>query len=89
MLTTSSPGLGDDRDPAPVAGQQLEPRFLGAEQQGDGVDVLVRAGADVAARLALDRRVMEQAHDRIAVAHRVDEIILVDLQEARDRLAGS
>src|SRR5262245_1204147 len=46
----------------------------------------MRSGADVAARLALDRRIMQQAHHRIAVAHSVDEIILVDLQEARDRL---
>ena len=76
--------LGADRDPAAVLGLQLQPRFLGAEQQGDGVDVLMRAGADMAAgRLGL-RRIVEQAHDRIAVADRVGEIFLVDLQEARD-----
>src|SRR3982751_1319836 len=44
------------------------------------------AGSDVAAGLAFNRRVMEQAHHRIAVAHGIDEIILVDLEEARDRI---
>ena len=70
ILTASSPGFGSDRQPAAVAVEQLQPRFLGAEQQGDGVDVLMRAGADVAA-VARDRRIMEQAQHRIAVAHRV------------------
>ena len=45
----------------------------------------MRAGANVAPRLALDRRIVEQPHHRIAVADRVDEIILVDLQVAGDR----
>src|SRR5688500_19921031 len=31
--------LRRDRQPAPVAVEQLQPRLLGAEQQGDGVDV--------------------------------------------------
>ena len=53
MLITSSPGLGETGIQRPSRGQQLEPRFLGAEQQGDRVDVLVRAGADMlAGRLA-------------------------------------
>ena len=30
-----------------LGGQQFQARLLGAEQQGDGVDVLVRAGPDV------------------------------------------
>src|SRR6185369_9352639 len=46
----------------------------------------MRARADIAAGLALDRRIVEQAHHAIAVADGVDEIILVDLQEARDVL---
>src|SRR5207302_10415498 len=53
---------------------------------GDRVDVLMRAGADVAPRLGVDRRIMEQPHHRIAVADGIDEVILVDLQKARDRL---
>ena len=78
-------GLGRDRQPVAVAVEQLQPRFLGAEQQGDGVDVLVRAGADVGA-VAGDRRIMEQAQDRIAVLHRVDEIIGREAEIAGDRL---
>ncbi len=35
-----------DREPLAVAVEQFEPGFLGAEQQSDQVDVLVRAGAD-------------------------------------------
>ena len=78
-------GLRADRDPAAIASPELEPGFLGAEQQGNGIDVLVRAGADVlAGRLRLGR-VMEHAEHRIAVVHGVGEIVLVEPKEARDR----
>jgi hypothetical protein len=43
-------------------------------------------GADIAARLALNRRIMEQSKHRIAVADGVDEIIFVDVEVAGDRL---
>jgi hypothetical protein len=35
-----------DFDPFPFAGQQFEPGFLGAEQEGDEIDVLVCPGAN-------------------------------------------
>ena len=85
ILTTSSPGVRRDRQPVAVAVEQLQPRLLGAEQQGDRVDVLMRAGADIGA-VAGDRRIMEQAQHRIAVAHRVVEIVGREVEIARDRL---
>jgi hypothetical protein len=45
--------VGGDRQPVAVAVEQLQPGLLGAEQQGDGVDVLVRAGADVGPSLGV------------------------------------
>ena len=39
--------LRSHRQPVAVAIEQFQSCFLGAEQQGDRVDILVRAGADV------------------------------------------
>ena len=46
MLTTTAPGGGFTASQRPSAIEDLEPRLFRAQQQGDGVDVLVRAGAD-------------------------------------------
>ncbi len=46
ILTTSAPSGGSDREPLAIGGEQLRARLLGAEQQGDGVDVAMRGGAD-------------------------------------------
>src|SRR4029078_12432631 len=70
---------------AAVAGQQFQTGFLCAEQERDCGDIFVRAGADVLAGWLGLRRGMERAKYRIAVADRVLEIILVDLQVAGDR----
>ena len=42
------------------------------------------SGADVRP-VAGDRRIMEEAQDRIAVPHRIDEIIVRQIQIAGDR----
>jgi hypothetical protein len=46
MLMTMAPGRRGDLHPGAVLGQQFQTRFLRAQQQGDEVDVLMRAGAD-------------------------------------------
>ncbi len=73
-----------DRQPLAVAVEQFEPRFLGTEQEGDEVDVLMRAGAH-AFRIGGDRRIMEQPQDRIAILHRRVEPVGGKPQMARDR----
>jgi hypothetical protein len=85
MLTASAPSGGETGSQRPSAGEQLQPRFLGAEQQGDGVDVLVRGRADAAFGLARDRRVMQQPHDRVAVLHGRVEPVLGQAEWQRDR----
>ncbi len=86
MLMTSSPGSGRNRNPAAILCEQLETGFLGAEQERNRVDVFVRTGADVLACRLLLRRIVERAQYRIAVANRVLEIILANLEVTRDRL---
>jgi hypothetical protein len=73
-----------DRQPAAIAGQQFQPGLLGPQQQGDGVDVLVRGGADCPFRTTLHRRIVQQPQHRIAVAHRILEEVLLLAQIDRN-----
>lgn len=73
-----------DRQPAAVAHQQLEPRFLGAEQQRDQINIAVRARAN-ALGVARDRRIMEQPHHRIAVLHCAVEPVRREAEMLRNR----
>ena len=77
---------GVNGEPLPLSGQQFEPGFLCAEQQGDGIDVAMRRRPDRAlCRLGIERRVMQEAHDRIAVFHRRLEVIARQFEVQRDR----
>ena len=64
---TSGPAPSGDQNPD-AEGLTIED-ILGAEQQRDEVDVLMRARAHLGG-VGVDRRVMEQAQHRIAVLHR-------------------
>ena len=52
--------------------QVLQPRLLGAKQQGDDVDVPMGAGADVGP-VRRDRRIVQEAQDGVAILDRVIE----------------
>ncbi len=73
-----------DRQPVAFLGQQLQPRFLGAEQQRDQIDVLMRAGAHLG-RVGGNRRIVQQPQHRIAVLDRMIEPVGREPQMPRDR----
>jgi hypothetical protein len=75
---------GRDFDPFAFAGAQFEARFLGPEQQGDEVDVLVGARADRAIGRAGHGRVVEQAQHRIAIGDGGHEPVGLKPQPDRD-----
>ena len=74
-----------DRNPAAVAVLHLQPGLLGAQQQGDDVDVLVGGGADVRP-VEVRRRIVQQAQDGIAVVDLVVEEAARQAQVGGDRL---
>ena len=69
ILTTTAPGGGFTASHRPLPVEDLQPRLFGPEQKGDGVDVLVGAGAD---RGAVERRrgIVQQAQDAVAAGDR-------------------
>ncbi len=74
-----------DRQPLAVAVEQLQAGLLGAEQQGDDIDVAMGAGAHAFAR-PVDRRIVQEAQHRIAEIDLVGEKIAVELEIDGDRL---
>ena len=72
-----------DRQPGAVAILDLQPGLLGAQQEGDGVDVLVRAGADVG---TIERRgrIVQQPQDAVAEVGGGGEEARVEVQVAGD-----
>ena len=85
MLTASAPSGGETGSQRPSRASSSQPGFLGAEQQGDGVDVLVRGGADAAFGFRGDRRIVQQPHDRVAVLDGRVEPVLGQAEVQRDR----
>ena len=78
-------GLGGERHPLALARQHFQTGGAGAHQQGDEIDVLVRAGTHVRDIVGRDRRVMDGAQDGIAVVGLVGEIVFgqIDVQGQR------
>ena len=85
MLTTMVSASAVNGTHSPCSRQHFQPGRAGADQQGDEVDVLVRAGAHVRDVVGGDRRVVDRAQDRVAEVGLVGEEVLgqVDVQGQR------
>ncbi len=68
-----------DRQPASVATEDLEPRLLGPQEQGDDVDILVR-GRPHARVPVLDGGIVGEAQDAVADARLVAEPVRRQVQ---------
>ena len=69
-----------DCKPFALLGQQFEPGLLGAEQQGDEVDVLVCPGTNRAALGIGHRRIVQQPQHRVTIVDRRIEPAFVQPQ---------
>ncbi len=78
-------GVGGEVDPLALARQHLQAGRAGAHQQGDEVDVLVRAGTHVRHVGVGDFRVVDRAQDGVAVVGLVGEVVFrqLDVQGQR------